>query len=80
MLKDLRTAFSQGGERPGLVEVRHRASLPLPGSPTLLQRGVVELALAAKQLLETHPLGDGRLKEIAIGPAPPHPVEGRSRL
>ena len=66
VLEDLGAARAQCGERPGLVEVRHRASLPCPRPSTLLQRGVVELALVAQELLETDPLGDGRLKEISI--------------
>ena len=74
VLEDLRAACSQSGERPSLVEVRHRASLPFPRPSTLLQRGVVELALVAQELLETYPLGDRRLEQISIRTAPPHRV------
>jgi len=53
---------AQLGEGPALVEIRHRAPFPSPRTAAILEGGVVELALLAKDVFKRGPLPDGGLQ------------------
>jgi hypothetical protein len=55
-----------------MVDVRHRAPLPPPRPPALLERRVVELTLKFAQPVEGAGLADGRAELVAGRAAPAH--------
>jgi hypothetical protein len=54
------------GESAALIEVGDRSAFPRPRPTPILQRRVVQLTLAAQQIIERETLSDRRLQEIAI--------------
>jgi hypothetical protein len=70
--EDLGANVSQGRQSTALIDVRHRAMLPVPCPAALLERRVIQLALQAQQPNECCPLANSRTQQIPERTAPPH--------